>query len=422
MPSQPNRPALPDVWIVNHYAGPPSHGGGTRHHDLALQLHRRGHAVTIFASAFNHSGGRHEDVGRMRLYRTERVGGIRYVWIRCGSYRGNSIGRVLNMVEFSVLAVMVQAHLRRPGVVIGSTVHPLAALAGYVISRLRRARFFFEIRDLWPQTLIDLGAMSERSLAARGLRMVEAFLVTHSAAVITLLQGTGDYLAERNLQPRRLLYLPNGVDLSAVRGAKLTSEGLPEYLAAWRKAGTWVCVYLGAHGRANGLGVVVTAAAILQRQSNNRVRLVLVGDGPEKPELMERASALGLENLYFADIVPKDKVPALLSMVDAGLAHYLRTPVHRYGISFNKLFDYMANSKPVIFACDTAYDPVADYGAGMSIPPEDPVALAAAIDRMSGLPSVELEAMGARGYEYVRLNHDIEMLGAQLDDLLTGAQ
>jgi glycosyltransferase involved in cell wall biosynthesis len=418
MPTDTDRPARPGVWLINHYAGPPSRGAGTRHHDLARQLERRGYDVTIFASAFNHIGGAHEGVGGMRLYRTERIGGVRYVWIRTGSYQGNSVGRIVNMVEFSVLVVLVQAYRRRPGFVIGSTVHPLAALAGYVIARLRGARFFYEVRDLWPQTLIDLGAMREGSFGARSLRMLEAFLVTHSTAVITVLPGMADYLAEQDLHARRLLYLPNGADLAVVGRAGPGSGELPGCLAAWREAGDFVCAYLGAHGRANGLDGLIEAAAILGREPDSRVRLLLVGDGPEKARLMEEASALGLRNICFADPVPKSEVPALLGAVDAGVAHYLRSPVHRYGTSFNKLFDYMANRKPVVFACETVYDPIAESGAGVSLPPEDPAALAAALDRMSRMPRAELEAMGERGHDYVRLKHDTEMLGGRLADLL----
>ncbi len=406
------------VWIVNHYAGPPRRGGGTRHHDLARQLYLRGHAVTIFASSVSHFGGPAEAIPRMRLYRTEMVEDVRYVWIRGPAYGGNSGRRFLNMVSFAILALVVQARFQRPNAVIGSTVHPLAAAAGYLMARLRRAKFFFEVRDLWPQTLIDMGALAEASLYARALRWIEAFLMTHGDGVISLLPGMDAYLRERGLHPGPLLYLPNGVDLSRPDVSLGPQPQLPECLAAWRAASAWICVYLGAHGRANNLSTALEAARILQKGPDSRVRLLLVGDGPEKAALVERAAELGLKNVSFADPVAKRHVPSLLAAVDAGLVQVLRTPIYRYGMSFNKLFDYMANRKPVVFACETASDPVAEHGAGFTVPPENPEALAAALRRMSKLPQDELDAMGQRGLDYVREHHDTAVLGSRLADYL----
>ena len=166
---------------------------------------------------------------------------VRYVWIRGPAYGGNSGRRFLNMVSFAMLALVVQARFQRPSAVIGWTVHPLAAAAAYLMARLRGARFFFEVRDLWPQTLIDMGALREGSAQARALRWIEAFLVTRGDGVITLLPGVESYLQERGLRPMSLLYLPNGVDLAPppriVAGVRDRVASAPRDVARWQPPG-----------------------------------------------------------------------------------------------------------------------------------------------------------------------------------------
>ena len=147
------------VWIVNHYAATPDEPAGTRHYALARELVTRGHAVTIFAASFGHHSGRERRLASRSLYRSEWHDGVRFVWLRTLPYRGNTWRRPLNMLSFLVTFLVVQTREKAPDTVVGSTVHPFAALGGWVAARLRGADFVFEIRDLWPQTLVDLGAM-----------------------------------------------------------------------------------------------------------------------------------------------------------------------------------------------------------------------------------------------------------------------
>ena len=146
--------------------------------------------------------------------------------------------------------------------------------------------------------------------------------------------------------------------------------------------------------------------------------LLLVGDGPEKPALQRLASELGARNVLFIDPIRKDRIPALLAQVDVGVLHATATPVHRYGVSFNKLFDYMAAGLPIAFACDTFADPVAAAGAGLTIPPDDPEALAAAFVALASASATERRRMGAAGYAYAEREHDLAAIGFAFADLV----
>lgn len=415
------------VWIVNHYAARPDDATGTRHYDLARRLVARGHHVTIFAAGRSHRSGREVRVRPGRLYHSETINGVRFVWLRTSPYHGNTWRRQLNMLSFLVVFVVVQTRFARPDIVIGSTVHPFAALGGWLAARLRGARFAFEIRDLWPQTLIDLGAMRRGSPGERLLRALEAFLVRRASAVITLLPGVTDYLAEQGLPSDHVVYLPNGADLTAFPkdggvAARPTSPRAAQAIAEIERMqadGRFVVGYLGAFGLVNRVDLLARAAAIIEASAPGRIGLVLIGDGPERAEV-ERAAAAAPAAARVVDPVPKLDVPAVLRALDAAAVHTTYTPVYRYGISFNKLFEYMAAERPVVFATSTAYDPVARSGAGLTVEPDDAGRLADAFLEMASLPAASRAAMGAAGRSFVQREHDLDALGAVLAAVVEG--
>ena len=413
-------PASMRLWIFNHHAVAPDQGSGTRHYDLAVQLAQSGHKVTIFAAGFNHFTGREERLTGWQVFRPELWNGVRFIWLRTVPYRRNDVRRLLSMLSYCLVAMVVQLRFGRPTHIIGSTVHPLAALAGYLVARARGARYFFEIRDLWPQTLIDLGTMHEGSPSARALRWLERLLVERGAGVIAVLPGVAGYLAERRVRPRALLYLPNGVALDRESGGALAgpTRRLIEQIGQWQSEGRFVLVYAGSHGIHNRLAVVLDAAQRLV-SSEGRIMIVLVGDGPEKPGLEARLSAAPIENVVLHPPIPKSDVSTLLAATDACLLHMTRTPVYRYGISFNKLFDYMASGRPVLFACEASNNPVAEAEAGLSVAPDDPDAIAGAAIQLSQMADSDLARLGANGRRYVEAHHDVRELARQLADFLT---
>ena len=407
------------VWIVNHYASSPDRAAGRRHYDLARQLTARGCAVTVFAAGFSHAEGREARLGAGRLYRRQRFGGVEFVWLRTVPYRGNSLRRRLNMISFLVVFIAVQARFRSPDVIIGSTVHPFAAFGAWIASRARRSRFVFEIRDLWPQTLVDLGALRIGSPGERLLRSLEALLVRRASVVLTLLPGMRNYLQAHDLPTHHVVYLPNGVDLRSFDDAGGQGAEPPEAvsrclaaIARLREDGRFVFGYVGSFGRVNRADVIVRAAELAIGQEPGRIGVILVGDGPERAEL-ERLAARS-PGILVGPPIPTQWVPVVLRSLDATVVHATSTPVYRYGISFNKLFEYMAAARPIVFACSSAYDPVAANEAGLSVPPDDPQGLARALLAVAGTPPDRLEAMGAAGRTYVEREHNIERLAATL--------
>jgi len=413
------------VWIVNHYASAPDRPAGSRHFDLARSLLARDHHVTVFAAGVSHATGREVRLAPGRLYHAEWFEGIQFVWLRTVPYRGNSWRRRLNMLSFLVVFVVVQRRFTAPDTVVGSTVHPFAALGAWLAARWRSARFVFEIRDLWPQTLVDLGAMRVGSPGERLLRGLEAFLVRHAEAVITLLPGVNDYLAERHLPSGHVVYIPNGVDLAAFDATSTTDGDVPEsvtrvlqQIRRSSSSGRFVVAYVGMFGRVNRLDVVVRAAEIAERRAPGQIAVVLVGDGPERADLERLAQ--DLPSVAIAPAIPKRFVSAVLRAVDGTVVHTTETPVYRYGISFNKLFEYMAAERPVVFACASAYDPVAATGAGITVRPDDPEALAGAFLELASAAPERRAAMGAAGRDYVAREHNVALLAETFRAVIEG--
>jgi glycosyltransferase involved in cell wall biosynthesis len=282
---------------------------------------------------------------------------------------------------------------------------------------MRRARFIFEIRDLWPQTLVDMNVLGEHSVAARVLWWLEALLVRRAELVLSVLPGIHDYLRRRDLPTEKVVYLPNAVHLASTPPTSIPSA-LREQFERWRREGAFIATYAGSHGAANALETLLDGADRLQRAGSN-VRVAMVGDGPEKERLVADARRRALENIVFFDPIPKTAIPDLLIHSDAGIFHLAEVDVFRYGISSNKLFDYLASGRPVVFACRSGNDPVAEAGAGISIPPRDPDALARSLDWLASLSAKERLEMGRRGRGYVEKHHDIDALGDRLAQLVS---
>lgn len=413
------------VWIINHYASPPSVPGGSRHFQLARYLCHHGWRAIIIASSVDHpSGTQRLDLGED--YRLENHDGVLVLRINTPAYSGNGSGRAKNMLAFAVqlLRKKVLGALDRPSLIIGSSVHPFAVLSAWWLSKRFGVPFVFEVRDLWPQSLIDIGKLAENSLLARALRLLESFLYKRADRIITLLPFAGDYIAQHGGSHDKVRWISNGVDLASF------PEDYSE--SSLTHPRPWTLMYFGSHGEANGLDVLLDAVAILKPKvshANLSVKLRLIGDGPVKSKLKEQAIRLGLtaDDVVFEQAVPKAQIPELAKQADAFVITVLDLPdLYRYGISMNKLFDYMAAAKPIVIASAARNNPVADANAGIIVPPADPIALAEGIFALATAPIEERVRMGAAARAHVKAEYDYpilaERLAAELDAVLASAE
>lgn len=402
------------VWILNHYAQEPGGPGGTRHFSLAQNLQAFGWDAALIAASTEHGTGRNRlaDGAPSRL---DVIDGTRFLWLKTAPYAGNGSSRLRNMLEYT-WRVLDQKHVNQlpiPDVIIGSSVHPFAAWAGLQLAKRFGVPFVFEVRDLWPQTLIDMGRLKADSATARLLRRLELHLYRQASKIIVLLPRAVDYIAPLGIPAERVVWIPNGIELGSA----------PENPPRPEPTDVFKLMYFGAHGQANALGTVIDAMDRLQSMKLPLpVSLHLIGDGPQKQELQARATALGLTNVVFHPPVPKSEIAALAATADAFVLSVCDLPnLYRYGISMNKLFDYMAAGRPVLMASAAVNDPVADAGAGLTVPPEKPELLAEAMAQMVRLPHEDRVRMGKAGRAHVVEHYGFDRLSQRLAQTLDEA-
>ncbi len=399
------------IWIINHYALPPTSAGGTRHYNLAKQLIQQGHEVMLIAANYNHFSQSYIKT-TAKTGEVDKTYDVPFVWIPTPAYRGNTISRFWNMLVFS-WRILNKKYLpidNQPDVIIGSSPHLFSAFSAEKLARRLKIPFMLEIRDIWPDTLVELGRISDRHPLIRLMKWVELRLYQRADKIISLLPAADKYLTSCGVPAEKILWLPNAIDADNLPHA-MTPTANPDF----------TIMYAGAHGLANDLDTVLDAAKLLQERSLQRnIKIVLAGDGPDKQRLQQRVKNEDIKLVELVDAVPKKEVYGLLNRADVYLMLLKNSPIFRWGISPNKLFDYLLMGRPVIFGVETPYNPIQQVNAGLSIPPSDPVSLAAAMQHLATLTKNELTEMGARGKDFVLQHHNIAHLAATLENVIQG--
>ncbi|MGO4479868.1 glycosyltransferase family 4 protein [Massilia sp. 2TAF26] len=400
-----------DILLINHYAGSPRHGMEYRPYYLAREWVRAGHRVRIMASDNSHIRTHQPDLaGAPRL--DETIDGIEYSWLRTPAYRGNGIGRVRNMASFVMNLYRDASRLARdfrPDVVIASSTYPMDIWPAHRIARLAGARLLFEVHDLWPLSPMELGGMSKWHPFIMLVQQAEDFAYRNADSVVSILPKVREYMESRGLAPDKLHLVTNGIDPAEWHD---TVCELPEeagnLLARLRAQGMAVVGYAGNHGVSNALDNLLDAARLVRGEP---IAFVLVGSGPEKTRLQQRAALENLSNIWFLEPVSKRAIPSLLRSFDIAYIGWHRQPLYRFGIAPNKLMDYMMAARPVLHAVAAGNDPVSEAGCGLTVEPESPQAVVEGISRLLALDANERRAMGQRGKAFVLENLTYPVLG-----------
>ncbi|HEX7982755.1 MAG TPA: glycosyltransferase family 4 protein, partial [Duganella sp.] len=372
-----------NILLINHYAGSVRHGMEYRPYYLARAWVRAGHRVRIVAASSSHLRAAAPALDGRRVA-DEIIDGIEYRWHAAPAYRGNGLGRAANMAAFIGALYRGAAALARdfrPDLVIASSTYPADIWPARRIAALAGARLAFEVHDLWPLSPMELGGMPAWHPFIALMQAAEDYAYRHADTVISILPHAGAHMAARGMAPHKLHVVPNGVDPDEWDRAPVPLPApAAALLDALRDEGRTVVGYAGSHGLANALDTLLDAAALLRGRP---LAFVLAGAGPDKKALQRKAAAAGLCHVHFLDPLAKRHMPALLRRFDLAYLGWRRQPLYRFGISPNKLGDYMMAARPIIHAVEAANDPVAEAGCGVSVAPAAPAALAAAIARLA---------------------------------------
>ncbi|WHY71614.1 glycosyltransferase family 4 protein [Fictibacillus enclensis] len=398
------------VWILNHVALKPSETGITRHYDIAHELVKKDHKIRIFASSF--LAYRFVWRNKHKKNYKENVNGVIFEWLWTLPYQGNGVMRILNMISFFFMALWRgMMKKERPDAIVGSSVHLFACLAAYYLSRWKKASYIVEIRDLWPRTLIELGSMSKYHPAVLMFGAIEKFVYKRADQIIVTLPGAAEYIKEMGVDESIIHVIPNGINMDRME-EKEGKSSLREEIESIKEKHGQVAMYVGSHGVANSLETVVKSAKFIP---TDQAAFVLVGDGPEKDKLKKLASEY--PHVYFFDGIPKKEVMPTLDLADVLLVSMLDTTLYKYGISLNKLNDYLLVGKPILFAGNVSNDIVAEAKAGVTVPPEKPGAFADGLVELLHLSGEEKSEIARSSYRYVNDKHNITKLADRFLDI-----
>lgn len=339
--------------------------------ERAVYWARWGHQVTIVTSVPNFPEGQIFP-GYKNRFQVETISGIRV--IRVKTFVAANTGTIVRIADF--LSYMLMAAIRaalepKADVIIGSSPQFFAAVAAWITSRIRGTRFVFELADLWPDSVIAVGAMKQNFILKVAGKF-ELFLYRQSAIVVALTPAFKDNLVRRGIPSEKVAVVINGADVERYK-----PQSRDRALARdWGIAeNDFVIGYIGTYGMAHALSNVLQAAAILQGRS--RVRYLFVGTGAQKDCLINECRKLQLKNVTFIPAQPKERMPAFWSLCDVALVHLKNNPVFKTVIP-SKMFEAMAMGLPILLAAPEgeAKRILDAEGVGPWVPPEDAAKLA----------------------------------------------
>jgi glycosyltransferase involved in cell wall biosynthesis len=398
-----------NIVIVNHYAGGPSFGMEFRPYYMAKEWAALGHKVIVVGATYSHLRSKQPGGKSIRIETTD---GVKYIWVPTNTYKGNGLGRILSFLNFLYgLYFKVGRVIEKefvPDLIIASSTYPLDLYPLRRLANKYNAKLCYEVHDLWPLSPQELGGYSKYHPFVVVMQMAENFGYQESDFIVSMLPAALPHMIEHGLDPKKFHYIPNGFDKGEwdkENIAPLPKEHV-EAIAELKSKHSFLVAYAGNHGIANSLDSFLDAAALLK----SNVAIVLVGDGPEKNGLIKMANEKKITNAYFLPAIKKKSIPALLEQFDALYIGLKNESLFRFGISPNKMIDYMMAGKPIIQAINAGNNMVKEYGCGIDVTPENPASIALGIETIESMHASDRATLGANGRKAALAHHDYKVL------------
>lgn len=402
---------MANIWLINHYASTPSTGMGGRHHYFAKELAGMGHKVTLIAARNHHL--LREGLDTSALPAEEEISGYRFLRLDVPRYaHAHDKRRTLAWAIFAARLWKIRVKPEeRPDVVLYSSPQLLGFLGAERFARRYGARLVFEVRDIWPLTLVEIGGFSPRHPVIRFFQWIEDRAYARADKVVSNLPGAVDHMVVRGMERAKFKWVSNGIALDEMK----SPEPLSPSIAASIPASGLRVAYTGTLGEANSLDTLLEAASLVR---DLPLTIILVGQGRNRSTLEARRDELKLDNILFLGPVSKAQVQSVLDLTDVAYLGWRNTELYRWGISANKIPEYMYSEKPILHAYSGSHDPVAKYHAGITVKAENPIEIAAAIRRFHDMSAEARAAMGKNGRIGAENEYDYTKLSLRLEEVL----
>lgn len=413
------------LWVFHHYATLPNQNGHIRPYYFGNRLKKYGYFMTVFSASYLHFSDRNL-INDDRKYAINTDFEIPYVFINTPSSKAGGFSRIRNMLGyssrlFSISKEIAEAH-GKPDVILASSPHPFAMIAGILIARRLGVPCICEIRDLWPEAIFMVSKLSEKGIIGKLLTAGEHWIYKNADALIFTKEGDVDYLIEKgwdiaqggDIDLRKCHYINNGVDLESFNS--MANENViddPDLQDEKFKV-----VYTGAIRPLNNVGAILNAAKLLKNKSE--IQFLIYGEGNQLEELKTRVTEENITNVKLKGFVEKKYIPYILSRSSINLLNYSQIQYNwSRGNSSNKLFEYMASGKPIISTVKMGYNPLDHYACGISLENNTAIELASAIKEIHSMPKKEIEKMGNNARIGAK-HFDYTLLTEKLVDVIEG--
>lgn len=398
---------MKNIWFINEYDLPPEFSKFRRRYDLAKYLLKKKnkYKINILCGSFIHGTGNKflEDNPKSRVINYK---GINIHVLRGISYN-NNFKRVLSMIIFSIKILFFKFPKdSNPDIIYASSPHLFAALGSLMKAKITKSNFILEVRDLWPETWVQMGIIKEKGIVHRGLLLIEKILYKYSDKIIYL-SSEFDYLIKLGVKKEKISFISNGVDLEEFDKKK-------ELVIEFDKE-KFNVTYAGAMGKANNLEHIIELA---KKINNKDIIFNFIGYGPLKKDLIQKVKNEKVKNVIFYEPVLKEDIPEILRNSQVLIFGLLDIPLYENGISLNKMFEYLAASKPILFYGNTKTDYIKKSKSGISVSPKDLNALKEACLKLYNLSQNERDKLGANGRRVVEENFDWKILADKVDRIL----
>jgi glycosyltransferase involved in cell wall biosynthesis len=400
-----------NILLINHYAGSPELGMEFRPYYLAKEWIKHGHKVLIIGATYSHLRKKQPAKGE------QTIDGIDYYWIKTNTYKGNGIGRIYSMFLFVFKLFFSSKTYKNflPDIVIASSTYPLDIYPAHKIAKRYQAKLIYEVHDLWPLSPIELGGFSKYHPFIMTMQKAENDSYKWVDAVVSLLPNAEEHMLAHGLAKNKFYYIPNGIVVDDWKRASELLDAHLNLLTELKAKGKFIIGYTGAHGIANSLDTIIKAVEFF---IDENVALVLVGTGQEKERLQKYVKESKITNVHFLPPVNKLAIPTLLKWTDVLYIGLQKQSIFRFGISPNKIFDYMMAKDPIIQAIDAGNNIVKDANCGLYAEPDNVGEIVDAIRKLLQMTDDEREQLGENGYQYVMKYHTYDVLGKKFLNIM----
>jgi len=390
------------IWFINDYAGSAYHGMEFRNYYFAKEFVKLGFKVYIITASYMHLFKKLPKVEGS--YTFEEIDGINYLWLKVPKYSSSTDKkRVLKWFVFSAkLFNLPLNRMQKPDFIIASPMATFLTIPAYRLAKKFNAKFIFEVKDIWPLSIIELGNISTKNPLIKMMSWCERFAINKADLIVSSLQNYGEHLKNDLQISKDFLWMNNGIDLEEMKNIEPLAKNI-ENLVPKDK---FIVGYTGTIGIANGLDTLCEAAKILK--DNRDILFIIIGDGKDKQNLTKQYG--NLDNIIFLDSIPKNQVQSVLKLFDVCFIGWRKKKIYKFGISANKIFDYMYSAKPILHAYSGKQDIVSLANCGFTVEAQNIRKIVKSILSLYELSKDQRDKLGENGKTFVLENFNYEKL------------